>query len=98
MAQPGPDYRGLLLPPGSCLLHIGPPKTGTTAVQGAFHIRRAQTQAQGVHYAGRARHSGRAVQAVTGRSGFFSDGEQLDVRAWRSFVKDTRRPPASASW
>jgi hypothetical protein len=93
VAQPGTDYRGLLLPPGSCLLHIGPPKTGTTAVQGAFHTRRAQTQAQGVHYAGRARHSGRAVQAVTGRSGFFSDGEQLDVRAWRSFVRDTRRPP-----
>src|SRR5207249_2973145 len=47
----------LLLPEGTRLVHIGPPKTGTTAVQGAFHARRREVLAQGVRYAGRSRHS-----------------------------------------
>lgn len=95
---PAPDRRrsesrsSLLLPPGTCLVHIGPPKTGTTAVQGALHVVRPSLHEQGVHYAGRARHSGRAVQAATGRAGFFTDGATVDISAWRRLVKDSQRP------
>jgi hypothetical protein len=88
----GSDPRGLLVPPGTCLVHIGPPKTGTTAVQGAMHEARPSLHAQGVHYAGNVRHSGKAVHAVTGRAGFFTDGEVVPIREWHRLVKDTRRP------
>jgi hypothetical protein len=57
------------LPPGSVLLHIGPHKTGTTALQGAFHISRDALDANGVHYAGRNRQPMLAALAVTGRPG-----------------------------
>ena len=81
----------LLLPPGACLLHIGPPKTGTSAIQGALHAVRPSLHEQGVHYAGRARHSGRAIHAVTGRAGFFTDGEVVDIGEWTRLVKDSHR-------
>ncbi|MFC7496712.1 MULTISPECIES: hypothetical protein [unclassified Nocardioides] len=45
----------LLLPPGTRLVHIGPHKTGSTAVQVAFHQTREQLAAHGVHYAGSGR-------------------------------------------
>ena len=32
----------LLLPDGSCLLHIGPYKTGSSALQASFHGSRAE--------------------------------------------------------
>ncbi len=57
------------LPGGTILVHIGPPKTGTTAVQAAFDEARARAAAQGVHYAGRRRHSIAAVQAMLHRRG-----------------------------
>ncbi|TNM36251.1 hypothetical protein FHP29_18970 [Nocardioides albidus] len=39
------------LPAGARLLHIGLPKTGTTALQASFHAARAELAQQGVHYA-----------------------------------------------
>jgi hypothetical protein len=91
-AVPSSDSVDLLLPPGTCLVHIGPPKTGTTAIQGAFHDLRPETSAQGVHYAGRPRHSGKAIQAVTERAGFFTDGKPVDISAWHKLVKDSQQP------
>jgi hypothetical protein len=41
-----------VVPPGGLLLHIGPHKTGTTAVQSAFHAAREQLAALGVTYPG----------------------------------------------
>ncbi|WP_127480938.1 hypothetical protein [Nocardioides pantholopis] len=41
------------LPPGARLLHVGPPKTGTTAVQKAMHHGRATLAEHGVLYPGR---------------------------------------------
>jgi hypothetical protein len=40
----------LLLPPGTRLLHIGPHKTGTTALQVAMAKARTEMEAQGVRY------------------------------------------------
>ncbi len=55
-----------LLPEGTRLVHIGPPKTGTTTLQGAFHGGRAAISSQGVHYAGPTRQPMSAVLAVMG--------------------------------
>ena len=81
----------LLLPEGTRLVHIGPPKTGTTALQGAFHSRRDEILAQGVRYAGRARHSGSAVLAVLGRPSFQGEGEPPPLKKWQSLLRDVQR-------
>lgn len=79
----------LLLPERTRLVHIGPPKTATTTIQGAFHSCRAEIEAQGVHYVGRKRHSGSAVQAVIGRPGFFIEGTP-PIGLWNTFARDAR--------
>lgn len=61
------DLDDLLLPEGTRLLHIGPPKTGTTALQAAMYGARASMAAQGVYYASQhGRHAMSAVQAAIG--------------------------------
>lgn len=55
----------LQLPLGSRMLHIGPPKTGTTYTQGAMYEVKDQLERHGVLYAGRVRHTARAVYSVT---------------------------------
>lgn len=80
-----------MLPEGTRLVHIGPPKTGTTAVQGAFHARRREVLAQGVRYAGRSRHSGSAVLAVSGRPSFRRDSGSPPIRRWEELAAEVRR-------
>ena len=82
------DLAALRLPDGTRLLHIGPPKTGTTTVQAAFHGAGPALGAQGVHYAGRTRHSRRAVFAVTGRR--WLGGEPPPITEWTSLVTEIR--------
>jgi len=91
---PTADPAALLLPSGARLVHIGPPKTGTTAIQGAFHAARESVKAQGVHYAGRSRHSAPAVLAVTGRRSPHSEGEPPPIKRWRRLVRDITRADA----
>ena len=43
----------VLLEPGTRLLHIGPHKTGTTAIQGALHLARERLAGERVVYPGR---------------------------------------------
>jgi hypothetical protein len=63
---PTSTENALLLPDGTRLLHIGPPKTGTTALQYAFHATRPECRAQGVRYAGVTHQPARAARAVMG--------------------------------
>src|SRR5699024_9517272 len=63
------DQHDLLLPEGARLLHIGPHKTGTSALQGAMHQAHAALGQHGVRIAGAAPRPSRAVWAVTGSSG-----------------------------
>ncbi|HEY3522839.1 MAG TPA: hypothetical protein VGK63_03970, partial [Candidatus Limnocylindrales bacterium] len=77
----------LLLPEGARLVHIGPPKTGTTLVQGAFHARREEIRGQGVRYAGSVRHSAPAILAVTGRPSP-QQGEPPRIDKWRGLVRE----------
>ena len=60
IAADGPEA----IPEGARLLHIGPPKTGTTTLQAAFHRAREEVLEQGVRYIGPQRHSRRAVLAA----------------------------------
>lgn len=61
------------LPAGTVLLHVGPMKTGTTTLQGAFHTSRERLTEHGVHYAGSARQPMLAALAMTGRPGRLGD-------------------------
>ena len=64
------------IPEGRRLLHIGPPKTGTTTLQTAFHRARDEVLEQGVRYIGPQRHSRRAVLAA------LADTEAPVSRRW----------------
>ena len=79
-----------LLPEGTRLLHIGPPKTGTSALQSACHASRAAMRAQGVRYAGGARQASTAAYAVTRRA-HPSTGKPPSMRHWNSLLREVRR-------
>ena len=93
------DDGALRLPEGTRLLHIGPHKTGTTSVQGAFHAARAEVAAQGVHYAGPNRHPRQAAQAAARTSLKASGG---GARAWSGLLREVRSAPGrvliSSEW
>lgn len=56
------------IPPGSVLLHIGPHKTGTTALQNALRAAREELLSQGVRYAGtRSSRDAEAARHAIGR-------------------------------
>ncbi len=78
------------LPEGTVLVHIGPPKTGTSALQAAFHAHRPETLAQGVRYAGASRHSGSAILALGGRPSFGRDQGPPSMSKWHHLVRDVR--------
>ncbi|HVX55441.1 hypothetical protein [Nocardioides sp.] len=77
----------LLLPPGGRLVHIGPHKTGTTAIQAAFHASRALIAAHGVHYAGETIQAYRPALALTGRPGQRGTG-RIAADAWERLVAE----------
>ncbi|HYO41958.1 MAG TPA: hypothetical protein VES19_02060 [Candidatus Limnocylindrales bacterium] len=81
------------LPDGTRILHIGPPKTGTTSLQAAFWAARAEALAQGVRYAGRTRHSTRAVWAVTGRRSFDEGRAVPPMDHWTELLTEIREAP-----
>ena len=87
-----PHDAALLLPEGTRLLHIGPPKTGTTTVQAAFHAAAPRLTSQGVHYAGRTRHPRRAAFAVTGRR--WLGGDPPPITEWNDLVDEVRAADA----
>ncbi|HVX54627.1 MAG TPA: hypothetical protein VHA72_09020, partial [Nocardioides sp.] len=81
-----PGLDDLLLPPGSRLVHIGPHKTGTTAVQAAFDANRARIAAYGVRYAGSRRQAYRPALALTGLRG--QRGSVIEAGAWERLVAE----------
>jgi hypothetical protein len=72
----------LRLEAGTRLVHIGPHKTGTTAIQGAFHLARERLAAHGVAYAA----SVRGVLAVTGRPAMRGEADP-DLAHWDKLVR-----------
>jgi hypothetical protein len=76
----------LTLAAGTRLLHIGPHKSGTTALQGAFHLARARLAEHGVFYAGADRSPVRATLAVTGRPAMLGEASP-DIALWDRLVQ-----------
>jgi hypothetical protein len=79
-------YEEHLLPPSTRLIHIGPPKTGTTAVQSAFQRVRDRLPDHGVHYAGPGSRPRAAVTALTR----FAPGVETDMTAWDELSHEVR--------
>jgi hypothetical protein len=77
------------LPADVVLLHIGPHKTGTTALQSAFHNNREQLAAHKVRYAGPGRQVMLAALAMTGRPGRKGD-PKATPRHWQDLVEEVK--------
>ena len=72
-----------LLPAGAGLLHVGPHKTGSTALQGALHQAREELAAQGVLYLSRRQHEATVARFATGRLLESQDAVSAE-RRWRA--------------
>ena len=90
VAPAGSSTDEIRLPDGTRLLHIGPPKTGTTSLQSALFAARPALLAQGVRHAGRARNSASAAQAITGRSSMFIGGEVPPISRWERLLHEVQ--------
>lgn len=77
-----------LLPAGACLLHIGPYKTGSTAIQSAMHNARDRLGEHGVRYAGRGTRDRRAGWAVMERDPRGRDKPKIEE--WHALVAEVR--------
>ena len=77
-----------LLPEGSCLLHIGPYKTGSTSIQSAMHSARDRLGEHGVLYAGRGTRDRRAGWAVMESKPRGADAPSIDE--WNALVAEVR--------
>src|SRR5581483_956440 len=80
----------LLLPEHAVLLHIGPHKTGTTALQGALRLARPAMKEHDVVYAGRERQHMFAALAITGGKGLIGD-PAMPMRHWNRLVRQVER-------
>jgi hypothetical protein len=80
---------GLLLPPGAVLLHVGPYKTGTTALQASFEQHRDELLDRGVRYPGTQRRHARPVFALLGHA--LPGMPDVPEHEWTDLVDDVRR-------
>ncbi len=84
------------VPEGTRLLHVGPYKTGTTALQAAMWAARAAMLDQGVRLAGRSRNPASAVRAVTGRASPYSaEGKAPPIARWNELARELRKATES---
>jgi hypothetical protein len=77
------------LPSGARLLHIGPHKTGSSAIQGALHAARERLAAQDVIYPGRGRQTLWPILAVTGQPPLRGEPAP-DIAWWDQLARDIR--------
>lgn len=79
------------LPDGAVLLHVGPYKTGSTAIQAALHNSREELRAHGVRYAGTGTRAMRAGWAVIGNTPRGRPVATIDE--WENLVEEVRGAP-----
>jgi hypothetical protein len=70
---------------GSRLLHIGPHKTGTSAIQGALYLARERLAAEGISYPGRGRAVLWPILAVTGQPPLLGE-PRPKISYWENLV------------
>jgi hypothetical protein len=70
---------------GSRLLHIGPHKTGTSAIQGALYLARERLAAEGISYPGQGRAVLWPILAVTGQPPLLGE-PQPKISYWENLV------------
>ena len=90
MSHPTPFAQLLPVPEGTRLVHIGPPKTGTTTLQAAFDRARDSLLPQGVRYAGPRRHSREAAMAASRTGPGDGRGSARGEREWQAIVGEMR--------
>ncbi|WP_030858163.1 hypothetical protein [Streptomyces sp. NRRL S-37] len=79
------ELRVPALPAGTRLLHIGPHKTGTTAVQGALFAAKEEMARHGVDFPAHSRHPIEAVLAACARPAMMGDPVPTE-RHWRRLL------------
>lgn len=80
---------GLLLPEGSLLLHIGPPKTGSSAIQRVMHESRPLLAEHGVLYPGTSLRDREASWAVLGATPAVGRAPAR-LERWQALVDEVR--------
>ena len=91
MADSALSVEGAPLPDGARLLHIGPPKTGTTALQVAMSRVRDEMLAQGVHYVGSGAKPRRAGKAIVGHT---THRPRPEMAFWEKLVDEVAEADA----
>lgn len=92
------------LPEGATLFHIGPQKTGTTALQRVAATHRPLLQRHGVRYPGDTVNHRMAVAALVGKPVGWKAGPDgrptpaPPIRLWEELVEDVRSDPANRIW
>ena len=76
------------IPAGGVLVHVGPFKTGTTAIQGALQDARERLPDHGVLYPGNARRIARPGWAVLGRKQRGRD--PVPIEEWEELAAEVR--------
>ena len=69
------------------VIHIGPPKTGSTMLQDALHRNRDVLMQMGIRYAGSGTQSAAAAMAATRRRDR-TTGRQVPASAWKQLLKE----------
>lgn len=82
--QLDPTDPALLIPPRARLLHVGPPKTGTTALQKAAAAQRRVLLEQGVLYPGKGYSHRRATFRFAGRTEGWGTPAPGDRKVWET--------------
>jgi hypothetical protein len=84
------------LPAGTRLLHIGPHKTGTTAIQGALFAAKDRLPAYGVEFPAHTRHPMEAALAACARPAMMGDTVPTD-RHWTKLLEQVAATGARTS-
>lgn len=77
------------LPAGTRLLHIGPHKTGTTAIQGALFEAKDALPAHGVEFPAHSRHPMEAALAACARPATMGDAVPTE-RHWKRLIDQVK--------
>lgn len=80
-----------VLPEGTRLLHIGPHKTGTTALQAALWNARPALLAQSVRHVGRSKNPSSAARSVVDQPSPYSTDKPPSIGDWHALLREFRR-------